>query len=457
MVEPQMAEPQRGMLNRGQPAISPSHEALRIDTHYMYLEGVGDEGVTPKEMATLVPMLKQAHKSVAQGSDGGLDAHYASLNLGRAMLPAVAEIKRVAHEIRAYDDVAVIGIGGSSLGAKAVWHALEAMLPPNPRIHFVENVDPFDLHRLLQQLQPARTAVIAVSKSGGTLETVVQYLVIRKWLQDARGGAAARQQWLVTDPSEGWLRGLATREQLVSLPVPPRVGGRYSVLTAVGLLPLAVAGIDIEELLVGAAANAERCSSDDVYQNPALEMAALYFLLDTAKQKRVSVMMPYVNRLRLFVDWYCQLWAESLGKHRDKAEPAGTLPVRAMGSVDQHSQLQMYLESRHDKMFTFLELARWENDVPIPLGDAAAAFPYLQDKTVADVIHAEFCATRQIIADTGHPNMTILVPGIDAFSLGQLIDLYQRTTVYAGCLYGIDPLDQPAVEKGKRLAIQYLS
>lgn len=452
-----MAKPQRRMLNHGQPAIAPSHEALRIDTHYMYLEGVGDEGITPKEMASLVPALKQAHRAVVQDSQGGLDAHYASLNLGRAMLPAVQEINRLAREIRTYDDVAVIGIGGSSLGAKAVWHALKAMLPPNPRIHFVENVDPFDLHQLLQHMQPARTAVIAISKSGGTIETVVQYLVIRKWLQDALGDAATRQQWLVTDPSDGWLRDLATREQIVTLPVPPRVGGRYSVLTAVGLLPLAVVGVDIEELLRGAVANAERCISEDVYQNPALEMAALYFLLDTAKNKRVSVMMPYVNRLRLFVDWYCQLWAESLGKHRIKAEPAGTLPVRAMGAVDQHSQLQMYLESRHDKMFTFIELAHWENDITIPLGDAGAAFPYLKDKTLADVIHAEFRATRQIITDTGHPNMTILVPSIDAFSFGQLIDLYQRTTVYAGHLYGINPLDQPAVEKGKKLAIQYLS
>lgn len=452
-----MSKPQRHMLNHGQPVASPLHEALRIDTQSMYLEGVGDEGITPKEMASLVPELKRAHKAVSLNSQGGLEAHYASLNLGQAMLPSVQEINRLAREIRTYDDVAVIGIGGSSLGAKAVWHALKALLPPNPRIHFVENVDPFDLHQLLQHLQPARTAVIAISKSGGTIETVVQYLVIRAWLQNALGEAAVRQQWLVTDPDDGWLRELATREQIVALPVPPRVGGRYSVLTAVGLLPLAVVGVDIEELLRGAAANAQRCASDDVYRNPALEMAALYYLLDTAKNKRVSVMMPYVNRLRLFVDWYCQLWAESLGKLRDKGDPAGTLPVRAMGAVDQHSQLQMYLESRQDKMFTFIELANWENDVTIPLGDADTTFPYLKDKTLADVIHAEFRATRQSITDTGHPNMTILVPSIDAFSFGQLIDLYQRTTIYAGHLYGINPLDQPAVEKGKKLAVQYLS
>lgn len=452
-----MSTPQRRMLIHGQPANSPSHETLRIDTHHMYLEGVGDEGITPKEMASLAPELKRVHKAVTHDSQGGLEAHYASLNLGEAMLPAVAEINRIAREIRTYDDVAVIGIGGSSLGAKAVWHALKAALPPNPRIHFVENVDPFDLHQLLQHMQPARTAVIAISKSGGTIETVVQYLVIRAWLEAALGTAATRQQWLITDPNDGWLRALATRDQIVTLPVPPCVGGRYSVLTAVGLLPLAVVGVDIEELLRGAAANARRCAVDDVYQNPALEMAALYYLLDTAKNKRVSVMMPYVNRLRLFVDWYCQLWAESLGKHRDQGDPAGTLPVRAMGAVDQHSQLQMYLESRHDKMFTFIELAHWENDVTIPLGDASATFPYLEGKTLADVIHAEFRATRQSITDTGHPNMTILVPSVDAFSFGQLIDLYQRTTVYTGHLYGINPLDQPAVEKGKKLAIQYLS
>ena len=169
-------------------------------------------------------------------------------------------------------------------------------------------------------------------------------------------------------------------------------------------------------------------------------------------------MMPYINRLRLFVDWYCQLWAESLGKkNAANKEPAGSLPVRAVGTIDQHSQLQMYLESRYDKVFTFIELAHWENDLSIPLGaEDRETFPYLKEKTLADVMHAEFNATRETITKTGHPNLTIRLPRLDAYILGQLIDLYQRVTIYTGQLYGINPLDQPAVEEGKKLAVRYL-
>ena len=210
-----------------------------------------------------------------------------------------------------------------------------------------------------------------------------------------------------------------------------------------------------------AAANAARCVADDPQNNPALEMAALFYLLDTGKHKRISIMMPYADRLQLFGDWYRQLWAESLGKKMDTRPgqpPAGTLPVPALGAVDQHSQLQMYLESRLDKIFTFLALDTWEQDFSIPLSETEKKFfPYLEGKHVKDVIEAEFQATSQVITDTGHPNMTLRLPALNAHVIGQLIDLYQRTTVYVGLLYGINPLDQPAVEKVKKLAIQLLN
>jgi glucose-6-phosphate isomerase len=434
--------------------------SLHIDTGNMYSTRVGPEGVSPSDVGDITEVLKRAHEQVMRLTKGGLEAPYASLTLDEHMQDALPLIQQKARDIRRYREVIVIGIGGSSLGAKALRHALMPNGTTVPRLHFVENVDPFDLDYLLTHLSPADTAVICISKSGGTIETVVQYLILRRWLRDRLGAEEAKQrQWIVTDPEKGWLRDLVRREGLASLPVPPQVGGRYSVLTAVGLLPLAVIGVDVGALLDGANANAARCRSERVQDNPALEMAALYFLLDRRRGKRVSVMMPYVNRLRLFVDWYCQLWAESLGKsNAADGKPAGTLPVRAMGAVDQHSQLQMYLESWHDKMFTFIELAEWEHDVLIPVaGEDSQAFPYLAGKTVADVIHAEFRATRQVITETGHPNMTIQMPRMNAHALGQLIDLYQRVTVYTALLYGINPLDQPSVEKGKKLAVRYLS
>lgn len=434
--------------------------ALEIRTAGMYFDTVGSHGVSIEELSRLAPRLADIHSVLATDAARGLDGQYGCLSLGVSMKAELPDLLKSAEHIRAhFRDLVVIGIGGSSLGTKAIWHALKGELNHHPRIHFVENTDPYDLHQLLTQLVPRDTALLCISKSGGTLETIVQYLALRDWLNSHLGAVQARrQQWIVTDPTQGWLRNLAHEEKLPAFSVPPSVGGRYSVLSPVGLLPLAVIGVDVDKLLAGARANAAQCQSQDYHKNRALEMAALYYLLDTLHEKRVAIMMPYVNRLRLFVDWYCQLWAESLGKNRGPdQDPAGTLPVRAMGAVDQHSQLQMYLESRNDKMFTFIELTHWEHDTIIPLTPTDERhYPHLHHKTVADIIDAEFRATREVITEARHPNMTIEVPAIDAQVLGELIDLYERTTVYTGLLYGINPLDQPSVEKGKDVAIRYL-
>jgi glucose-6-phosphate isomerase len=443
--------------------VTSAQNPVRVDTARLYRNGVGPEGIEARELDALAPELARVHRVVIENSRDGLDAEFACLNLHRGMPESLPAIDAMAQALRRFPQIAVIGIGGSSLGGKAVYQALTAGAfdDDRPTLHFLENIDPYNLEALLRR-RPESVGVVCISKSGGTIETAVQYLILRDWLEKTLGKQKAREhQWIVTDPAHGWLRDLATRENLPALPVPPRVGGRYSVLTAVGLLPLAAAGIDIRALLAGAAANAARCASDDPRANPALEMAALFYLLDMKRNKRLSIMMPYAGPLQSFGDWYSQLWAESLGKPMEAREDrrhAGTQPVRAMGTVDQHSQLQMYLESRRDKIFSFLALDAWDYDQPIaPPEDDRRYFPYLAGKHMKDVIEAEFQATRQVITDTGHPNMTLRLPALNAHALGQLIDLYQRATVYAGLLYGINPLDQPAVEKGKKLAIQHLS
>lgn len=436
--------------------------ALELDTGNFYDHQIGAEGVTRQEMDDLHPELVRVCEVVRNGSAAGLDADFAALNLPHEMQAELAAIDHLAGQLRSYHDLVVIGIGGSSLGTKAICQAVAAEGTTGiPRIHFVENVDPDSLTALLAQLVAPTTAVLCISKSGGTIETVTQYLVLREWLTQQLGTSTARRhQYVITDPTQGWLRDLATHESLTSLSVPPRVGGRYSVLSPVGLLPLAVLGVDIEALLRGARENASRNVQPSVSKNKALEIAALCYLLDTRHAKHISVMMPYINRLQLFVDWYRQLWAESLGKWDRSApgsRPAGSLPVRAMGAIDQHSQLQMYLESRHDKFFTFIELAAWHQDLPIPLQYFdIQRFPFLRGQTLAGVLQAEFQATRQVITEAGHPNMTIRIPAMTVNVLGQLIDLYQRVTIYTGLLYGINPLDQPSVETGKRLAIKML-
>jgi glucose-6-phosphate isomerase len=435
---------------------------IQVDTDNLHADRVGTEGVSRRELDACDTDCRRVHQTLTNGSAGGPDAEYACLELPAAMGPLLPAVHDMAAALGHYAEVVVIGIGGSSLGAKAVYQAVaRPARTDTPRLHFVENVDPCSLHNLLVGLDPRGTAVLCISKSGGTIETVAQYLILRDWLRRSLGPVAARrQQWIITDPQHGWLRDLASREDIPSLPVPSRVGGRYSVLSPVGLVPLAVVGVDVASLLRGAADNAARCRTPTLTENPALSVAALCYLLDVQHAKHISVMMPYVDRLELFVDWYRQLWAESLGKwDRDRpgTRPAGTLPVPAMGAIDQHSQLQMYLESRHDKFFCFLELESWEHPLPIPLDEGdVGQFPYLRGKSMADVIGAEFRATRAVVTRAGHPNMTIRLPRLDAHVLGQLIDLYQRATVYAGLLYGVNPLDQPSVETGKRLAIQYL-
>ncbi len=444
-------------------------KALGINTANMFREQVGVEGIDHNDILQLADDMGRVHETLVSKSLGGLDAEFACLNLATEMRNSLPEIRSSAAELRGYRDILLIGIGGSNLGTKAIRHALKpeddspagAQAASVPRLHFVENIDSYHMDRLFRQLSPEHTAVLCISKSGGTIETVVQYLILRDWLTKKLGAKEARRhQWVITDPDHGWLRQLARKEELASLPVPPQVGGRYSVLSAVGLLPLAALDIDVDSLLAGAADFGARCTAADPEKNPALLLAALYYLLDKRRDKRISVMMPYVNRLRLLADWYCQLWAESLGKWQGPQpgqSAAGSLPVRAMGAVDQHSQLQMYLESRHDKMFTFVDLDWWDHDIHVPMeADARSAFPYLEGRTLADIIHAEFRATRQVITEAGHPNMTLEMPLLDAYTLGQIIELYQRTTVYTGLLYGINPLDQPSVEKGKKLAIRYL-
>jgi len=438
---------------------APSDALLRVDTTNIYVPAV-DEGIARSDLEAHATELKQVHETVATRQRGGLDAEYACLGLHETMPASLVAIEAEAQRLRRFDDIIVIGIGGSNLGAMAVAQALACgdRKKAGPRLHYLDNVDPDLIHDLLARLQPKTTAVITISKSGGTLETATQYMVVRHWLNAALESSSAREhQWVVTDPKVGWLRALAKTEGLRALPVPPRVGGRYSVLSAVGLLPLAASGIDVSELLAGASTNAARCAAGDWRGNPALELAALAYLLDTRKDKRLSIFMPYVNALRLFGDWYRQLWAESLGKRRADGSPAGTLPVTALGAVDQHSQLQMYLESRRDKVFTFIALDRWSHNVAVPLVPADRdAFPYLANKSLNNLIAAEFLATRQVITDYGHPNLTLHLPTLSAHTMGQLIDLYQRATVYAGLLYGINPLDQPAVESGKRLTVQHL-
>ncbi len=377
----------------------------------------------------------------------------------------VREIKIFAEGLgQAHDHVLVLGIGGSALGTKALLNALRRPAWNEwddegrdffPRLTILENVDPTTVAAALRRIDPRRVLVNVISKSGGTAETMAQYLVVRGWLEDALGQAAYRHLVFTTDPERGALRDLATKEGIATLRVPPEVGGRFSVLSPVGLLPAALVGIDIEALLAGAMRAVERAESDDLLANPAALYAALQWAAYTDLGARIHVLMPYTDRLKEFAEWYRQLWAESLGKRVDRGGRvvhAGPTPVGAIGATDQHSQVQLFMEGPFDKVITFATVDDLGEDVPIPSRpDLPPDLAYLPGHTMGELLRAEYEATAAALAQMGRMSCTLRLPDLSAATLGEAIMFFQLATGYAGAWYGIDPFDQPGVELGKRL------
>lgn len=364
-----------------------------------------------------------------------------------------------------WDDVVLVGIGGSSLGGRAVadallgggWNARPASERGGfPRLHVLENADPDSTRDLLQRLDLRRTRFNVVSKSGTTAETMAQFLVLEDELRRAVGDEALPEHLvLTTDPEVGALRAFARTFGVPSLPVPPNVGGRFSVLSAVGLFPAAATGIDIEALLAGAREVRDACETSELRHNPAGVLATLLHTWDVEGGAPIHVLMPYADRLRTLALWFQQLWAESLGKARDiTGAPAerGPTPVAALGAVDQHSLLQLFMEGPRDKVIVFIRVKERADPVLIPSTHAAFdGFGYLGGHTLEALLEAERRATAESLRRAGRPSMTLEIDRIDARAMGGLLMLFQIATVYAGALYRVDPLDQPGVEAGKIL------
>jgi glucose-6-phosphate isomerase len=384
--------------------------------------------------------------------------------------PTVREIAAFAEGLgQAHDHVLVLGIGGSALGTRAL---LGALRPPAwneldderreffPRLTVLENVDPTSVASALARIDPRRVLVNVISKSGGTAETMAQYLVVRGWLEEALGDAASRHLVFTTDPARGALRELASRDGIASLSIPPGVGGRFSVLSPVGLLPAALVGIDIQALLGGARHAVERAAGDDLLRNPAALYAGLHWAADSSLGARIHVLMPYTDCLRELGEWYRQLWAESLGKRVDRnGQPvyAGPTPVSAVGATDQHSQVQLFMEGPYDKVITFIVVDALGTDVPIPGREQLPPdLAYLPGHTLGGLLRAEYQATAAALSRMGRMNCTIRLPVVTAETIGELVMFLQLATGYAGVWYGVDPFDQPGVELGKRLTFAAL-
>ena len=421
------------------------------------LDGV--RGLPRATLTALVDRFGSVRAEVERRRGAG---EYGFLALGE-MTDDVRHITQFAETLgQAHDHVLVLGIGGSALGARALLSALRRPAWNEhtdeerefyPRLTILDNVDPASVADALRRIDPRRVLVNVISKSGGTAETLAQYLIVREWLEGALGSAATRHLVFTTDPARGALREIGRREGIAMLDVPPAVGGRFSVLSPVGLLPAALVGIDVGALLAGARAAVAAAGGDDLLRNPAALYAALLCAADTGHGARIHALMPYADRLRDVAEWYRQLWAESLGKRvgRDGAEVfAGPTPLAAVGATDQHSQVQLFMEGPPDKTFTFVTAARTD-DVAIPgLHGDVKDLAYLGGHRLGELLDTEQRATAGALARRGRPNMTLRLDAVDAWHLGALFMFLECATIHAAMLYDVDPLNQPGVELGKQ-------
>lgn len=361
---------------------------------------------------------------------------------------------------QAFSDVVVLGIGGSALGPIALrsalrstsWNALDDEAREYfPRLHVLENVDPVTVASVLGRVELGRTLFLVISKSGGTAETMAQYLIARGRLEAELGKDFKRHLVFLTDPAKGALREIARNEGIAALEIPSNVGGRFSILSPVGLLPAALIGIDVRALLAGAADMFSRCDGDELASNPAAVFGTLQWMADSRLGLRNHIIMPYSDPLRDFGGWFVQLWAESLGKIKSDGTSVGPTPIPALGVTDQHSQVQLFMEGPRDKTVTFVAVGERAVDLEIPkLHGDIPELSYLGGHTLAELLDAERRATAAALSQRGRLNMTITLDSIDAHHVGGLIMLFEMATIYAGALYGINPLDQPGVELGKR-------
>ena len=360
-----------------------------------------------------------------------------------------------------FDNILVLGIGGSALGGLAM---SEALLKPYwnyltpeqrnnfPRIFFLDNIDPDSMNGLFEVLDLKRTLVNVITKSGSTAETMSQYMIIKDRLEKELGDDYRKNIVATTDKKIGVLRQLADQEGYKTFVIPDDVGGRFSVFSAVGLLPLALVGVDIDEVMNGVKDMDLALKNTDIHQNIAAQGALIQYLMDTKRGKNLSVMMPYSSRLKYISDWYVQLWAESLGKETNNNGEVvnnGPTPIKALGATDQHSQIQLYNEGPNDKVITFIRVDEFDTTLEIPRIFEYTGIGYLGGKTINELMNAEANSTRVALVDYKRPTMTISLPKVDAYNVAQLLYMLEIQTAIAGELYNINTFDQPGVEQAK--------
>jgi glucose-6-phosphate isomerase len=423
-------------------------------------EIIGSEhGVTEAQLKSLAekasPLIRKLNRERKAGQTPYRDLP-SNKRISRKVKDMVAEVKDNC------ENLVVLGIGGSALGNIALQTALNPYMynlddaqRVGPRLFVFDNIDPVQFGSFLDWLgdKLGKTVFNVISKSGRTAETASQFMIVCQLLTDKLGPEGLRNQIIATtDPKQGTLRKITDESGFRCLEVPEGVGGRFSVLSAVGLFSAAMCGIDIDSLLEGARDMDGRVSCEDFYKNPAAINAAINYHFYN-HGKRNSVMMSYSYALKDLADWYRQLWAESLGKKKDLAGNEvhiGPTPIKALGATDQHSQVQLYREGPNDKLFTFLQVNDFDRIQRIgPAPDDASELGFLAGADLGTLLNSEKKATEYALLTDNRPCLTVLFERISAYTVGQFIYFYEVTTSFAGALFGINTYDQPAVELGK--------
>ena len=434
-------------------------EDLQYDYTFMMADTVGEHGASSDELSQLLPELEKAHQDFLHKKDNN--------QLGFTQLPydvqTAQKVNALAEQARKdFSALVVLGIGGSDLGARALHSALNhayynQLSNQTHKIYFAgANTDAKELADLLDILDLETTAINVISKSGDTIETMSAFVYLRQRLIEAVGyEQAADHIFVTTDEKSGSLRSIVDREGYHSLTIPSNVGGRFSVLSTVGLFPAAFVGINIDELLGGAVEMDEQLTAAPALQNSAVVYAGLQFLAYTKRQQTMSVLMPYASGLQGVAMWYRQLWAESLGKKLDnqgKEVNIGPTPIAAVGATDQHSQVQLYMEGPFNKTITFIEVEEHSRNVLLD-GDFAgiAELEHLKGVELHELLTTESQSTAMALAHSQRPNGTIKLPQVTEYYLGQLFYFFEVATAISGYLYNINAYNQPGVELGKQL------
>ena len=433
-----------------------NEKMIKLDVNNMFYHNLqGEYGIKKSEVMDMNEEAEKADKALREKRPGFMDLPFSQDEI----LEEILEFK--AARQRHYDNFVVLGIGGSALGNIAMQTALnppyynecENLREGDHRLYVPDNVDPVRFASLLDNIELENTLFNVISKSGTTAETMSLYLIARKKVAEIVGEENVEKHFVATTSADsGYLRKIAKQEGYPQFHIPENVGGRFSVLTPVGLLSAAFCGIDIECLLRGAADMADKCDESDIWSNPAYLHGVLQYLA-YRDGKKMSVMMPYSHLLKDVADWYRQLWAESLGKEENREGEkvnVGPTPIKALGATDQHSQMQLYMEGPRDKIITFLEVEEHDRDIEIPhLYPDLDGVNYLGGHNLSELLNTEKQATELALNRRGRLNCTIIMPEVNARTLGQLFYLLELETAFVGELFNINAFNQPGVELGK--------